>query len=58
LLTRISASLQSGLRLMAIGWRLPEHIADVPFNGEGAGSASSVDALLHYLWLKRLVGSP
>ena len=41
-----------------LGWRLPEHVADVPFNGEGAGSASSVDALLHYLWLKRLVGTP
>lgn len=41
-----------------LGWHLPEQIANVPFNGEGAGSASSVDALIHYLWLKRLVGLP
>ncbi len=41
-----------------LGWRLPEHVADVPFNGEGVGSASSVDALLHYLILRRLVGLP
>lgn len=41
-----------------LGWHLPEHIADVPFNSEGAGSASSVDALLHYRMLRRLVGLP
>jgi hypothetical protein len=38
--------------------RTPEHIANVPFNPEGVGSATSVDAMLHYLWLKRLVGMP
>jgi hypothetical protein len=36
----------------------PEHIANVPFNPEGVGSATSVDAMIHYLWLKRLVGTP
>lgn len=43
---------------IALGWQLPEHIAEVPFNAEGVGSASSVDALVHYLWMKRLVGPP
>ena len=38
--------------------RIPENIGRVPFNTEGVGSASSVDALVHYLWLKRLVSPP
>lgn len=41
-----------------LDWQLPEHIAQVPFNPEGAGSASSVDAMLHYLWIRRLVAAP
>lgn len=38
--------------------KTPEHIANVLFNPEGVGSATSVDAMIHYLWLKRLVGAP
>jgi len=41
-----------------LGSTSPEHIAAVPFNTEGAGSATSVDALLHYLWIRRLVSLP
>lgn len=41
-----------------LSWHLPEQIGKVAFNAEGVGSASSVEALLHYLWLRRLVGPP
>lgn len=41
-----------------LDWQLPERIGKVPFNPEGVGSASSVDAALHYLWLRRLVVAP
>jgi hypothetical protein len=40
-----------------LGWQLPEHIGKVPFDPEGVGSASSVDAALHYLWIRRLVAT-
>jgi hypothetical protein len=41
-----------------LAWRLPENIGKVPFNAEGVGSASSVEALLHYVWMRRLLGQP
>ena len=38
-----------------LGAKVPEHIGTAPFAPEGVGSATSVEALIHYLWLKRLV---
>jgi hypothetical protein len=46
------------LASVPLGWRIPERIGTVPFDAEGVGSASSVDAMLHFAWLRRLVGAP
>jgi hypothetical protein len=36
-------------------WTLPEHAVPVGFDPEGIGSGSTIDAGLHYLWIRRLV---
>jgi hypothetical protein len=41
-----------------LSWRFPEQIGKVAFQPEGVGSASSVEAALHYLWIRRLVAAP
>ncbi len=51
----LPANVMAGVSLTAT---FPEHVTNVPFNPEGAGSVMSVESALHYLWIRRLVGAP
>lgn len=56
---QIPVDLPANVRVpVRLDWHLPEHATHVSFNADGASSGSSIDATLHYLWLRRLVSAP
>ena len=52
---QLPANVIMGVPLIAT---FPEHVTNVPYNREGAGSVKSIESALHYLWIRRLVAAP
>ncbi|HEX3927929.1 MAG TPA: hypothetical protein VHW65_08020 [Gemmatimonadales bacterium] len=46
------------LQRLPLAWRLPDAIVRIPFDPQWVAPSSSVDQMVNYFWLKRLVGTP